>query len=181
MRLREKYPKNVSFYLEEKTKTPFISYFSFLDSRTTQNNEKYLPKSLNQKTNKNKYDDIKDKIKFIYYHPDFKKKADKIIKEDKEKEEFIIFINSIISGNKEYYTQEKLKIINNFIYSTFIAKHLKLKLKINFCIFFEKTPRVIPHNTYIQNHCKILLKLYKHILFLLSLDKAGILKNPGNK
>ena len=29
--------------------------------------------------------------------------------------------------------------------------------------------------------CKSLLKLYKHSLFLLTLDKAGILKIPGNK
>ena len=150
MRLREKYPKNVSFYLEEDNKKPFIIHFAFLNEQLTLNNGKYIPKNEKQKINKNKYDDIKDKIKFAYFHPDFIKKVDKIIKEDKEKEEFINFINSIRYGLKECYTQEKMKIVNNFIYSTFIAKHLKLKLKVNFCIFFEKTPRVIPYNTYIQ-------------------------------
>ena len=150
MRLREKYPKNVSFYLEEDNKKPYIIHFAFLNEQLTLNSGKYIPKNEKQKINKNKYDDIKDKIKFAYFHPDFIKKVDKIIKEDKEKEEFINFINSIRYGLKGCYTQEKMKIVNNFIYSTFTAKHLKLKLKVNFCIFFEKTPRVIPYNTYIQ-------------------------------
>ena len=55
-----------------------------------------------------------------------------------------------MGGKKEYYTKEKLRIINNFIYSKFTAKNQKLKLKVNFCIFFEKTPRVLPYSTYLQ-------------------------------
>ena len=150
MRLKEKYPKNVSFYLEERNKNHFSLHFMFLDEQLNIQNGKNLSKNQKQKVDKNKYDNIKDKIKFRYFHPEFKKKADKIIKEDKDKEEFIFFIESIIGGKKEYYTQEKLRIINNFIYSKFTAKNQKLKLKVNFCIFFEKTPRVLPYSTYLQ-------------------------------
>ena len=145
MRLKEKYPKNISFYLEEKIKLPFSLGFNFLDKELE---VKY--KAQKKNLQKNKYDDISKDFKFIYFHPDFFKKSNDLIKEDKKKEEFLSFISSIIGGNKKYYTQERLKIINNFIYSSFIAKEPKLKLKINFCIFFEKTPRKKPYNTYIQ-------------------------------
>ena len=89
-------------------------------------------------------------MKFTYFHSNFKNKADQLINGDQQKIDFLCFIDSVISGKKENYNQKKMKIINNFIYSFFIAKCSKLKLKINFCIFFEKTPRKNPYSTYIQ-------------------------------
>ena len=66
MRLKEKYPKNVSFYLEEKNKNHFSVHFMFLDDQLNIQNGKNLSKSQKQKVDKNKYDNIKDKIKFRY-------------------------------------------------------------------------------------------------------------------
>ena len=140
MRTKERYPKNVSFYLEEDKYHPSRLYFKFLTP----------PQNQQQITKKNNYDDIEKKVKFAYFHPDFIRKTDILIKEDNDKAEFINFITSIRYGNKSFYTQEQLKINNNFIYSLFTSKHQKLKLKVNFAVFFEKTPRVKPYSTYIQ-------------------------------
>ena len=144
----EKYPKEISFYLEEKKNYNYS--FSFLENKLS---EKAGIKTLKDKKEfikKNNFDDIKEKVIFRYFHPNFKKKADQLINGDQQKYEFLMFIDSVVSGKKEYYTQEKMKIINNFIYSFFMGKCVKLKLKISFCIFFEKTPRKNPYSTYIQ-------------------------------
>ena len=151
MNLKEKFPKNVSFYLEENKKSNFNSAgFIFLDEQLNAKAGIFSEKGQKQNSQKNNFDVLREKIQFRYYHPDFLKKANELIKEDKQKEGFLSFINAIYSGYKNYYANEKLRINNNFIYSSFSAKEPKLKLKINFCLFFEKTPRKIPYNTYIQ-------------------------------
>ena len=151
MNLKEKFPKNVSFYLEENKKSNFNSAgFIFLDEQLNAKVGIFSERGQKQNSQKNNFDVIKEKIQFRYYHPDFLKKANELIKEDKKKEEFLNFISAICGGYKKYYANEKLKIIHNFIYSSFSAKEPKLKLKINFCLFFEKTPRKTPYNTYIQ-------------------------------
>ena len=150
MNLKEKFPKNVSFYLEENQKLPFSAFFTFLEEKLIAKAGIFSVRGQKQNSQKNNFDVLREKMQFRYYHPDFLKKANELIKEDKKKEEFLNFVSNICNGYKNYYTNEKLKIINNFIYSSFSAKEPKLKLKINFCIFFEKTPREIPYNTYIQ-------------------------------
>ena len=144
----EKYPKEISFYLEEKKNYNYS--FSFLENKLSEKAGIKTFKEKKEFIKKNNFDDIKEKVIFRYFHPNFKKKADQLINGDQQKYEFLIFIDSVVSGKKEYYTQEKMKIINNFIYSFFMGKCVKLKLKISFCIFFEKTPRKNPYSTYIQ-------------------------------
>ena len=148
MHLKEKFPKNVSFYL--KTDKDVLFKFIFLEEELAKKAGILTVKEQKDYIKAKNYDIIKDKIQFRYFNEDFLRKADELIKEEKQKKEFLELIDSIRWGNKKYYTQEQLKINNNFIYSLFTAKEPKLKIKINFAIFFEKTPRKIPYQTYIQ-------------------------------
>ena len=52
MRLKEKYPKNVSFYLEEKNKNHFSLHFMFLDEQLNIQNGRNLSKNQKQKVDK---------------------------------------------------------------------------------------------------------------------------------
>ena len=149
MKFREKYPKNISFYLD-KDKNSFVSYFSFIEEDLEQKNRFLSAIEKKKIKEKNNYEQLKKNTIFRYFHPQFLNKADSIIKDDKQKESFLLFINRIMGGYKEYFTQEKLYINKNFIYSIFTTKEEKLKIKVTFCIFFEKSARILPYNTYIQ-------------------------------
>ena len=141
---KEKYPKKISFYLEEKEKEKrsVSIFFNFCDKENPYNNQK--------KNQKNNYDDISKSVQFVYFHQNFKRKADLYMIEDKQKEMFLNYISNIRSHSANIYLQEKLKIYNNFIYCLFTSANKELKIKISFCFFFEKTPRKIPYSTYIE-------------------------------
>ena len=141
---KEKYPKKISFYLEEKEKEKrsVSVFFNFCDKENPYNNQK--------KNQKNNYDDISKSVQFVYFHQNFKRKADLYMIEDKQKEMFLNYISDVRSHSANIYIQEKLKIYNNFIYCLFTSANKELKIKISFCFFFEKTPRKIPYSTYIE-------------------------------
>ena len=171
MRKKELYPKNISFYVEQRVKQWPSYQITFLEDELA-NKASHFPLNIKKDFLKNKnYDKIKEKVQLIYFHPEFLKKLDNLIREEDQKNEFISFISKIDGGYKPYYSKEKCTISNNFIYSLFEAREKKLKLKIYFCIFFEKSPRKIPYGTYIQ-------KMY---YFDICTEKDSLGKNLNNK
>ena len=154
----ENYPKEITYYLEEieKRKMGVLgdkSIFEeeiYLSPYEKIKKEEYLKQIKNSKENKK---NLNEKIPYIYFDQNFKKEAKNLIREDKQKQFLLEFINCISLGEKKYYSEERFKCYNGFLYSLFIAKKVNndgQKLIINFGIFFEKTPRIIPYNTFIE-------------------------------
>ena len=73
MKLKENYPNNVSFYLEENKASPIHS-FSFIEEELEQKNRNLSKNEKKQIMEKNKFDKIKKETIFRYFHPQFKKK-----------------------------------------------------------------------------------------------------------
>ena len=165
-RIHEKYPKEILYYLEliEKRKD-CRGLPLFLNTKDIFEDDIYLSpyeknikdEYLNQiKKSKINLEEEFDKITYIYFDETFKREAKILIKEDQQKEFLLNFIANIYSSSidkKYYYTDEKFKCYNGFLYSLFNAKETTndgQKLRINFGIFFEKTPRKKPYSTYIE-------------------------------
>ena len=87
---RENYSKEIEYYLEEKEKKPCYIISLYEDDKFLNQNE------INKKYEKIKeIDDLKDKIKFVYFDNNFKSKARKIIKTFDKKIFLLNFINNI--------------------------------------------------------------------------------------
>ena len=150
----EMYPKDILFYLNKIEKGESIVNSNVWTEKFLFEEDMYLSRYERDK----KYeqlkdvDKIKDKILSFHFDNNFKTKASKLIKEDKQKIFLLNFIGSITAGKKELFTEEKFKCYKGFVYSLFVAKlsNIEGKLRINFGIFFEKTPRVKPFSTYIE-------------------------------
>ena len=83
----------------------------------------------------------------------FGSEAKNLIIEIEDKIHFLGLIGAICHGKKIYFKDEKIRCYKGFIYSLFVGKYTikdGKNLRINFGIFFEKTPRKIPFSTYIQ-------------------------------
>ena len=162
----EKYPKDILFYLEEFEKKQKYKTRAIFEEDINLNYFEIRSKYEKLKD----IDDLKDKINFIYFDENFKSKAKNLIKEDEQKKSLLSLIESIDCGNKSLYNNEKFKCCDGFLYSLFIAKNELLK--VNFGIFFEKTPRQKPYSTYIE----------KLIFFDLTYDlKSSTFSETNNK
>ena len=143
----EIYPKEINFYLDELAKNYLYEkalYEEDISLTNFQREKKYQ--------NRKDIDNLKDQIKFLLFDSNFREKAKKLIKGDKQKAFFLDILRSIAGGGKKYFQNEKFVKYNDFFYSLFVAKvqNPEGKIRINFGIFFEKTPRIKPFRTYIQ-------------------------------
>ena len=84
MKFREKYPNNISFYLD-KDKNSFVTYFSFIEEDLEQKNRFLSAIEKKKIKEKNNYEQLKKNTIFRYFHPKFLNKVDSIIKDDKQK------------------------------------------------------------------------------------------------
>ena len=146
MKQRPIYPKEINYYLDELTKG-----YGLWSSKILYEEE--VEKPYYQKNTKNgkDVDDLKDKVKYILFDDNFREKAKRLIKEDNQKGFLLDVLKRITTGQKRYFMNEKFVCYKDFFYSLFVAKEAKPegKLRINFGIFFEKTPRIKPFSTYI--------------------------------
>ena len=147
---REIYPEEIDFYLEKDRK----NYGSY-GNKSLFEEDIYM----DYYTRKKKYesfkeiDKIEDKISYYYFDDNFIKKAKKIIKGDQKKGFLLEMVKNILSQQKEeYFQNEKFVCCKNFLYSLFVTKKKTNagQLRINYGIFFEKTPRIKPFSTYIE-------------------------------
>ena len=154
IRERENYPKEIMFYLNEIEKGGSGYTCSLWRDKYLFEEELYL--SYYDRTSKSKdlkdIDVIKDKVLYFHFDENFKSKASKLIIQDEQKMLLLHCISSITNGTKEYFAGEIFKCYKGFVYSLFEAKVSSPhgKLKINFGIFFEKTPRKKPYSTYME-------------------------------
>ena len=152
MKERERYPKEILFYLNQFEKGE--NFYGLWTTKYLREEDLYLStyEITGKYKNAKNIDIIKDKVLYIYFDENFKSKAKKLIKTDKQKILLINCINSITSGKKECYMEEQFKCCKGFIYSLFESNIIlnEGKLRFNFGIFFEKTPRKNPYETYME-------------------------------
>ena len=145
----ENYPEEIDFYLEKERKDYGSSglkslYEEDIDMDNYQRKKKYENLEI---------DKIDDKISYYYFDDNFIKKAKKIIKGDNKKLFLLNMIRNILYQQKEeHFQNEKFVCYKNFLYSLFVTRQKTNtgQLRINYGIFFEKTPRVKPFSTYIE-------------------------------
>ena len=149
----EKYPKEILFYLEDYEKKGLNSWTKrdFFEDDIEPNISKRYRKDKSEK----EIEKLGEDIIYIYFDKNFKEKAKQHIVEDNQKEFLINCINTLCCGEKLYYSNEKFKSYNGFVYSLFVSNYKSTNndsqnLRINFGIFFEKTPRVKPYSTYVE-------------------------------
>ena len=160
----ERYPKDTLFYIEEFEKNHQKKSLALLEEDI--NTSQY---DRNKKYEKIKeFNDLKENVDFIYIDDNFKNKANNLIKDDEQKESLLSLMNSIGNQDKKFYINEKFKNYEGFLYSLFVAKNDYIR--INFGIFFEKTPRIKPFSTYIE----------KIIFFDLSCDLKTLVPDNYN-